>query len=90
MQIDTVSPDILQRASDAGQYIKKHRCTIRDVAQEFGVSKSLIHIDLTERLILIDPELAEEVHEILQENYKERHIRGGHSTKKKYSRFKKK
>ena len=57
---------------------------MRGAARKFGISKSTVHKDVTERLEKINPMLAKEVREILDENKAERHIRGGMATKMKY------
>ena len=59
--------------------------TVRGTAAKFGISKSTVHKDVSERLCNINPVLASEVREILDENKAERHIRGGMATKLKYS-----
>lgn len=58
--------------------------TVRQTAQKFGVSKSTVHKDVSERLIYINPALASEVRKVLDVNKAERHIRGGLATKEKY------
>jgi putative DeoR family transcriptional regulator (stage III sporulation protein D) len=58
--------------------------TVRETAKRFGISKSTIHKDLTERLLKINPELASEAEKVLKANKKERHVRGGRATKEKY------
>lgn len=60
------------------------RKTVRMIAKEFGVSKSTVHKDLTERLPQINPELAKEVKEVLEYHKSIRHLRGGEATRKKY------
>ncbi|MBO5131127.1 MAG: sporulation transcriptional regulator SpoIIID, partial [Romboutsia sp.] len=60
--------------------------TVRQTAKTFGVSKSTIHKDVTERLEEINPSLAQEVKKVLEKNKSERHIRGGLATKKKYEK----
>ncbi|MUV37367.1 Stage III sporulation protein [Lentibacillus sp. JNUCC-1] len=60
------------------------RKTVRTIAKEFGVSKSTVHKDLTERLPEINPELANDVKEVLNYHKSIRHIRGGEATRKKY------
>ena len=75
---------IEQRALELGEYILKSRSTVREAAKKFGISKSTVHKDLTERLLKIDPTLAKAVHEILEHNKAERHIRGGLATRRKY------
>ncbi|GAE31316.1 stage III sporulation protein D [Halalkalibacter hemicellulosilyticusJCM 9152] len=63
--------------------------TVRTIAKEFGVSKSTVHKDLTERLPEINPELANEVKEILEYHKSIRHLRGGEATKVKYRKSEK-
>ncbi|MDE6086844.1 MAG: sporulation transcriptional regulator SpoIIID [Oscillospiraceae bacterium] len=75
------------RAVMLGTYILEHRATVRAAAKQYGISKSTVHKDVSERLPYIQPELAEQVHEILLQNKQERHIRGGMATKKKYARL---
>ena len=62
------------------------RATVRQTAKKFGISKSTVHKDMVERLVKINPELAQEVREVLNVNKQERHIRGGMATKEKYQR----
>lgn len=61
-----------------------HNATVRSTAKAFGVSKSTVHKDLTERLPEQSPKLYERVKSVLEKNKQERHIRGGLATKKKY------
>lgn len=75
-----------ERAINLAQYIIDSKDTVRGTAKRFCVSKSTVHKDVTERLIKINPVLAREVREILDENKAERHIRGGMATKLKYSK----
>ena len=72
------------RAAMLGEYIVQNKATVRRAAKQFGVSKSTVHKDLTERLPQIDHHLAGEVREVLEINKQERHIRGGQATKEKY------
>ena len=76
---------IEERAVQLAQYIIDSKDTVRGAAKKFGVSKSTVHKDVSERLLKINPVLAHEVREILDENKAERHIRGGMATKLKYS-----
>lgn len=76
---------IEQRACDLAVYIIENRATVRAAAKQFGISKSTVHKDCTERLRRINPALAEEVRLVLEVNKQERHIRGGLATKEKYS-----
>ena len=73
-----------ERAITLGTYILEHQTTVRATAKHFGISKSTVHKDVTERLAGIRPDLAEQVHEVLLCNKRERHIRGGMATKRKY------
>jgi putative DeoR family transcriptional regulator, stage III sporulation protein D len=76
---------IKERTIKIGKYIVETRKTVRVIAKEFGVSKSTVHKDLTERLPEINPELGKEVKEILDYHKSIRHLRGGEATRKKYS-----
>ena len=73
-----------ERAVRLAQYIIENRATVRAAADRFGVSKSTVHKDLTERLELINRPLFLRVKEILEVNKAERHIRGGIATRIKY------
>ena len=75
---------IEQRAIEVGEYIIKTKATVRETAKKFGISKSTVHKDLTDRLTKIDPVLAKAVRAVLEVNKSERHIRGGMATRKKY------
>ena len=79
---------IEERAMESARYIVKNKATVRQSAKVFGISKSTVHKDVSERLKKINPGLAKEVREILEENKAERHIRGGMATKLKYSHLK--
>ena len=72
------------RAVILGEYIVRQKATVRAAAEWFGVSKSTVHKDVTERLPAIDHTLADEVRTVLNVNKAERHIRGGLATKEKY------
>ena len=75
---------IEERAINLAQYIIDSKDTVRGAAKKFGISKSTVHKDVSERLLKINPALAREVRYILDENKAERHIRGGMATKLKY------
>ena len=75
---------IEERAISLAQYIIDSKDTVRGAAKKFGISKSTVHKDVSERLLKINPTLAREVRSILDENKAERHIRGGMATKLKY------
>ncbi|WP_440897957.1 sporulation transcriptional regulator SpoIIID [Amphibacillus sp. Q70] len=75
---------IKERTIRIGQYIIDTKKTVRTIAKEFGVSKSTVHKDLTDRLPELNPALAKEVKEILEYHKAIRHLRGGEATKRKY------
>lgn len=75
---------IEERALEIAKYIISSKTTVRDAAKIFGVSKSTVHKDVTERLPRINPSVAMQVKEIMDQNKAERHIRGGRATKIKY------
>ena len=75
-----------QRARDLAVYIIEHQTTIRATARHFGISKSTVHKDLTERLEKVNHVLYVQVKEVLEVNKAERHIRGGMATREKYRR----
>ena len=77
---------IEERAVKLAQYIIDTGDTVRGAAKKFGVSKSTVHKDVSERLIHINKALAIEVRKVLDENKAERHIRGGMATKLKYEK----
>lgn len=79
---------IEERAIELAHYIIDTGDTVRGAAKKFGVSKSTVHKDVSERLVHINFALALEVRKILDENKAERHIRGGMATKLKYSKEK--
>lgn len=81
---------IEERAVCLAQYIIDSKDTVRGAAKKFGISKSTVHKDVSERLKKIDPNLAREVRVILDENKAERHMRGGMATKLKYKHLKEK
>ena len=74
-----------ERATELAHYIIDSKDTVRGTAKKFGISKSTVHKDVSERLLHINPTLAAEVRSILDENKAERHLRGGLATKLKYS-----
>lgn len=77
---------IEERAIDIANYIIENNSTVRQTAKQFGISKSTVHKDVTERLMQINPTLATEARKVLDLNKSERHIRGGLATKDKYMR----
>ena len=75
---------IEERAAAMAAWILENNATVRAAAVKFGVSKSTVHKDLTERLPRLRPALYREVRSLLDRNKAERHIRGGLATRRKY------
>ena len=75
---------IEERAVEIAGYIVETKATVRQAAKKFGISKSTVHKDVTDRLIHINPTLAAEARVVLDINKAERHIRGGIATRRKY------
>lgn len=69
---------------EIARYIIDNNTTVRQAAKHFGISKSTVHKDVTERLVQVNPALAAEARKVLDVNKSERHIRGGLATKEKY------
>ena len=76
------------RAIELGEYIIESQATVRKAAKKFGISKSTVHKDVSQRLKYVNPELYNEVKTILEINKAQRHIRGGLATKMKYKKSK--
>ena len=70
-----------------GEYIVENKATVRGAAKSFGISKSTVHKDITQRLREENPGLYEEVRVILEQNKAQRHLRGGEATRQKYLNF---
>ncbi|HHX86858.1 MAG TPA: sporulation transcriptional regulator SpoIIID [Firmicutes bacterium] len=81
---------IEQRVVEIGKYILATRATVRQVARFFGVSKSTVHKDVTDRLPRINQKMAKEVKKVLEHNKAERHLRGGEATRQKFLRLRQK
>ena len=81
-----MTEDLLTRARELAVYIIENRATIRAAAKHFGVSKSTVHKDLSERLEQVNRSLWQQVKKILEQNKAERHIRGGNATRAKYEK----
>lgn len=75
---------IEERAIGIANYIIDHNATVRQTAKVFGISKSTVHKDVTERLVQVNPSLAKQARKVLDINKSERHIRGGLATREKY------
>ena len=76
--------DVYIRTIQYAQYIIDNNTTIRATAKRFGVAKSTVHYDLKNRLKFYDREMYIKVKQILQNNFNEKHIRGGMATRQKY------
>ena len=79
-----MSDTIDERACELAVYMIETGATVRTAAKHFGISKSTVHKDLSQRLPKYNPLLYQQVREILEQNKRERHIRGGLATRKKY------
>ena len=75
---------IEERAVEIANYIIDTKATVRQAAKKFGISKSTVHKDCTDRLKQLNPGLASEVRQVLDVHKQERHIRGGLETREKY------
>ncbi|MBO5415730.1 MAG: sporulation transcriptional regulator SpoIIID [Clostridia bacterium] len=73
-----------ERCVILASYLVENKSTVRAVAAKFGISKSTVHKDITQNLKKINQPLYNEVMAVLEQNKKERHLRGGEATKKKY------
>ena len=79
-----IKENLEQRAEELALYLIENRTTVRAAAKKFGISKSTVHKDLTERLPRVNPGLYKQVRLLLDINKAERHIRGGLATRRKY------
>jgi len=75
---------ITDRACQLAVYIIEHNTTIRAAAKHFGISKSTVHKDITQKLQQYNKPLYSNVRKILEQNKATRHIRGGIATREKY------
>ena len=75
---------IEQRACDLAVYMIETGATVRTAAKHFGISKSTVHKDLSQRLPQCNKSLYRQVRAVLEENKAQRHIRGGLATREKY------
>lgn len=82
-----MTEDIDRRICEEARFIVDTGATVRVCARQFGVSKTTIHKDMRQRLGKVSPGLAAEVGEVLDKNLRERHIRGGQATRRKYERM---
>jgi Stage III sporulation protein D. len=82
--IQILNYDRRERCEILADYLIEHKATVRDTAQKYGISKSTVHKDITEKLKSVNKSLYEDAQEVLNFNKSERHIRGGEATKLKY------
>lgn len=73
-----------ERACELARYIIENRATVRTAAKKFGISKSTVHKDISERLPVHHPALYAQARQVLEQNKAERHLRGGAATREKY------
>ena len=76
-----MNKNIINRTLKESEYILKTKKTIREIAKVFGVSKSTVHKDLSNRLLEIDANLCNQIKQILKQHIDTRHIKGGESTR---------
>lgn len=86
-EVIVVKGAVEERAVELGEYIIEHNATVRAAAKKFHISKSTVHKDVTERLHKNNPQLYAKVKKVLEHNKRERHIRGGLATRRKYKGF---
>lgn len=79
---------IEDRACELAVYIIENCATVRSAAKKFGISKSTVHKDLSQRLPQYNKHLYAQVRSVLDENKAQRHIRGGMATRRKYQKSK--
>ena len=82
--LPVVKGNIEERAAELALYIIENKATVRGAAAKFGISKSTVHKDLSERLPMFNKPLYLQAKQVLDENKAERHIRGGLATRRKY------
>ncbi|MBQ4095829.1 MAG: sporulation transcriptional regulator SpoIIID [Oscillospiraceae bacterium] len=83
-----MTPTDKERSVLLGEYMVKNKATVRACAKQFGISKSTVHKDVSQRLEKTDPKLYKKVRKLLSENKAQRHIRGGLATREKYQKQK--
>lgn len=79
-----MADSIEERACEVAVYMIETGATVRAAAKHFAISKSTVHKDLSQRLSKYNPVLYQQVRQILDQNKRERHIRGGMATRRKY------
>jgi len=83
-----LNTSVEDRAKEIAEYIIEHNATVRSAASKFGISKSTVHKDISERLERRSPLTYSKVKAVLERNKAERHIRGGEATRLKYKGIK--
>ncbi len=83
-EADRLKGIVEERAIELGAYIVEKQTTVREAAKQFGVSKSTVHTDVSQRLRRLNPGLYRQVRTVLDVNKAQRHIRGGIATREKY------
>ena len=78
---------VKERCVILGLYLVENKATVRGVAAHFGISKSTVHKDITQNLKKVNKTLYYEAKQVLAQNKRERHIRGGEATRQKYSKI---
>ena len=81
---EIMSDTIEERACELAVYMIETGATVRAAAQHFGISKSTVHKDLSQRLQQYNKNLYDQVRQVLEINKQQRHIRGGMATRRKY------
>jgi len=82
--IQILNYDRRERCEILAKFLIENKATVRDTAHKYGISKSTVHKDITEKLKTINKSLYEDAQKVLNVNKSERHIRGGEATKLKY------
>lgn len=77
-----------ERCVIMASYMLENESTVRAVAKKFGISKSTVHKDVTQNLKIVNTELYNKIHDLLEKNKQERHLRGGEATKQKFLKIK--
>ena len=77
-----------ERCVIIASYMLENKSTVRAVAKRFGISKSTVHKDVTQNLKMVNVELYKQIHDLLEKNKQERHLRGGEATKQKFLKMK--
>ena len=77
-----------ERCVIIASYMLENESTVRAVAKKFGISKSTVHKDVTQNLKMVNIELYHKIHDLLEKNKQERHLRGGEATKQKFLKIK--